>query len=320
MGVRTKGLTGDMTRADYDQGITYFGVQGTGPELADKMIGEVWVQYKVAFKTHRTYTGLGQNIPNTVKYNDFHNNARIQMGTGGVEKLAALFDFNSATTINCDYNNIQFKSTVTDLIGHHTQLPPLPGSSAYSFQYAYGKKLKLTFPSSLRGDYEIKLDIYGHDLAGDGQSVEESGDQSISSAMWDASEFYPVLTGTAELNFDIVKPVYEAGTEQTTNRPSQIAIKQEPMQLDMNRAGMHMKYHIHLGQAISQEDNSVELIIPIFWTSDPGETSLLNAMQHESQGPYIDFTKLEITQYNAQQRLLKAGFPYTTLAGVHVAP
>jgi hypothetical protein len=304
--VRTKGLTGNADKADYDLGRTSFGIFGTGANLADRMIGELWVQYKVHFKNHRMYSMLGYNIPQKLSTRNIRtaivpNSNTFTPPDGYAEiPVASLTDETLLKWWNpmrqCDFNNMDVE--LVPSIGINQQL-----SSSSNYAYAHGWNLTFTFPSNLRGDYEIELHLHSPaaSLAGNPTAT---GSASADSSLVPVTLPLPITTGTALLNHDI--PTQDFQEYETWS--------QKAMTSNFSATTSQIKFHAHLGQAVSTEENSFTVFFPLCYTTTSVtsiQQGLALAIADPSYSLVLGSNQVRISQYNACQEIGTAGFPYS---------
>jgi hypothetical protein len=311
--VRTKGLDNNSDKKDYDLGRLSFGMFGTSSDISDEMVGELWVQYKVCFKNHRMYSSLGYSIPKSILKSSWaapialsYLSAPTCVSAAATWQDTLSFQTSPTTSLltktACVYNNIDFLVAVSEPSASIANPNPLNGRYAFWF----GKYVTLTFPSSLRGDYNLKLCLTGNNLMPDGSSVNTtaSDDQGVD---LDVTTFTPLVTGTALLNYDMP----EGSGWNTSIDPPELS--QSAYKYVFALQGFQMECHLHLGQAVSTQENSVRLFIPIISSSD-NQPNLATAMQVAAANypstVYLAAASLEVTQYNAQQLKGASGFPY----------
>ena len=300
--VRTKGLTPDEEQQDYDLARVSFGLFGTNAALANQMIGELHVTYEVHFKTHRQYTMLGYNIPESITYNNFGNGITwaadgatapssvtagtdMTLGTGIWDQL---FNFNQeGISRSLCYNNISYLLTPK----LHRWIPT--GSSrTYD-----GIALEFVFPSSLKGNYEIEIELTGDRLIPNDESVE---DELVSNGhnyglVVKSPVINPTVSGTALLNYDF---------------PSERNAEQDCVNVTTGMKKWTIKCHVHLEQATSVSDNALKLLVPMVMQTTSLVTNIENYSGDGKGAPYYYSTKVSIRQYNAFQQLGQAGHPY----------
>lgn len=291
--VRTKGLTGQADKNDYDLGRFQFGMFGSGANLADQMIGELWVQYKVVFKNHRMYSMLGLNIPQSI----WKKPLALTAGPGDTNNnytaiWPQVLDFND--TNKCDFNNL-------DILMENTNTTSTPaGPSGQSFM---GIEKLITFPSNLRGDFELEIQYCGSGLLVNPASTYGAStlDTNTQRPMqyWN---YVPTLTGTVQLNqdFPISSTSIDGNTYGTSTQSSSVVLMGDSM--------VSLRYHIHLGQATSTQENTMTVFVPFYlFASSAGAIGLEN-LQQQFAG-----SALVLKQYNACQLIGSSGFPYSSL-------
>lgn len=290
--VRTKGLTGSADKNDYDLGRFQFGMFGTGANLADQMIGELWVQYKVVFKNHRMYSMLGLNIPQSIWKKNLSLTAGPGVSNDNYETIWPQV-FNDIKTSPCDFNNIDIliePTTVTSVL-----------KSTNSSQSFLGQEYQVTFPSNLRGDFELEFICCGNNLLNNKASSFGAGTNDNSAYLVDNWSYSPTLTGTVQLNKDM--PISSHGASSTE-------FQEQSSELLAFTTGIGMiKYHIHLGQATSTQENSMTVFFP-FYVEDAASGRLA---VEEVEAQLFYGSSVSIKQYNACQLIGSTGYPYSSL-------
>lgn len=296
--VRTKGLTGKQDLEDYDLGRFQFGLFGTGTNLQDQMIGELWVQYRVIFKNHRMYSMLGNNIPQSLWRKV--NNPEINWGVpddSSRTKLAEVTEsFNLENLVACDYNNIH--PLVTSVQGTTSVSY---GSSTYG---VIGSYVTFTFSSNLRGDYEIELMALGTLLPSTAAQAGNISQDNSSVLVISFPE--PTVTGTCQLNYDLQLPT---GNYLESSGAEKTSLDQAAQQLVLGESTVLVKAHVHLGQAVSTIDNSVTIFFP--WYLGVNGVDVYASYDSESNTATLQASSITIRQYNAYQSFGTKGFPYT---------
>jgi hypothetical protein len=309
--VRTKGLPNNVDKKDYDLGRMSFGMFGTSTDIADKMVGELWVQYRVSFKNHRMYTSLGYGIPTTILKNVWPVPQRLWTE---MTETATVTDQDWNNTLNfkdsyllkkCVYNNIDFDASVSTLQVVNPDIATVNEETALS--YVWCKVVKLIFPSSLRGDYEISLNITGDNFIPSNESITTTENTAVTQRYLQESNFIPLVTGTAQLNYDIAEggPYIDSNTMPKDESAFVYAI---------NSNRISLKCHLHLGQAVSTQVNSVSLLVPVTASHLSHDTfilALLAANDTYSDDIRVTSACLSVSQYNAQQQKGVSGFEYT---------
>lgn len=290
--VRTKGLTGQADKNDYDLGRFQFGMFGSGANLADQMIGELWVQYKVVFKNHRMYSMLGLNIPQSI----WRKPLALTAGPGNTDnnyseiwpQVLAFDDTNK-----CDFNNL-------DILLENTDVTSIQ-SATTSFM---GVEKLITFPSNLRGDFELEIQYCGTGLlvnpaSSYGASPLYSTTTQKPMQYWN---YVPTLTGTVQLNYDfpISSTTDNSITASSSDQSSDVILMSDSM--------VSLRYHVHLGQATSTQENTMTVFVPFYLMSSGAGVIGNEDLQQEFRG-----SALVLKQYNACQLIGSSGFPYSSL-------
>lgn len=331
--IRTKGLPVDEDKQDYDLARVSFGLFGTNTALANQMIGELHVTYEVHFKTHRQYTALGYNIPQSVRFNDFgpgNNavdglteplknwttqgsvlNAGTPSGTNTQEIWEGLFNFKrKGISRDLVYNNIDFLlecTKATNLKGDETNQGTTNATSIYDYR-ADGVDLKFTFPSNLKGNYEIEIELCGANLIQKAPNsfIDPDADGNFQPIMSRILE--PDVTGTCIVNEDF-PPSY---TNNGIDSYGQTGIK---FQFTDNKSSIRI--HIHLEQATSTEDNTMTVHLPLLiqqynpnYTVEEPENYHANLDNNSNNKSYYNSTMVSVKQYNSFQVLGTAGLEY----------
>lgn len=283
--VRTKGLTPDEEQQDYDLARVSFGMFGTNAALANEMIGELYVTYQVHFKTHRQYSMLGYNIPQSIKTNNFQGSSAGDLiwsadGSTNPDVWAQLYNFEQeGISRKLCYNNIDF-----ELIS--TQVNWTVNTIRYD-----GLELKFTFPSSLKGNYEVEVQLVGRYLIPYDTSVEPDHDEGFH---FSDSVLIPSIGGTALLNNDF---------------PSEKNNDQRSVSSVFSDKKLSVRVHVHLEQATSVEDNTLSVNIPLLRQSGViVEPNLYSSSDGNS--PEYKSTMISVMQYNAFQNIGDSGQPY----------
>ncbi len=289
--VRTRGLTPTELSAGqekYDLGRMSFGMFGSSKNLAGKMIGELWVTYKVHFKSHRQYTGLGFNIPQSIFYNNWSSGALTwpANGSSNPEDIwKTIFDY-TQTGISRElcYNNLEFE------IKSETY------NQSISTQRLDGVRLTLTFPSSLKGNYEIEISLFGMNLLFSDEVTNPDETNEPGGFTQSDANMRPSTTGTCKLNYDITSLNGQAQSCQTNS----LAARQYVI-----------RAHIHLEQATSLADNSFSIDVPLVKQvgSVHQEMSSWNG-NGGTEGQFYTSSMIKMTQYNNFQRKGAIGLPY----------
>lgn len=284
--VRTRGLTPDEDQKDYDLGRMFFGMFGTSRNLANKMIGELWVYYKVHFKTHRRYTSLGYNIPQSLYYNDFEASSAGAVtwtanGSGDNPPWKELFNFKQqGISRELCYNNLEFELERTQF-----------NLSTTSYRYD-GLNLKFTFPSSLSGNYEIEVRISGTNMLFSDESTDPDAADSKQGSRFSKDIINPTVEGTCLLNNDIQYNGYQVVQINSFAERS-----------------VWMMVHVHLEQATGLESNTLSFNIPFLRQAVSGSVQPNNYVGDGDDQTYNSAT-LSMKQYNSYQHLGAQGLPY----------
>jgi hypothetical protein len=312
--VKTHGLTPDEDAGDYLLGRTSFGMFNTDEDLANKMIGELWATYEVHFKNHRQFTSLGYGIPESIFYNSFGDGSATSMaagqpgvGTEGARWLANgshdprpvwtnifTFDKEDSSRKLC-YNNIDFLIEPTAVTKNET----------VTNRKYHGVDIKLTFPSSLRGNYEVEIQLRHQN--GPPNAVGENPDIAENDGTQSSEHVIaPRTTGTCILNYDW--PTIRENTAPIAGGNFQL-ISKTSCDTCMSAIKSVIRCHIHLEQATATVDNSVTLFMPmcVVATSASNDPTGFNA-----SGPVVYYlgTKVSVKQYNSFQKLGTEGLEF----------
>lgn len=240
--VRTKGLEPDEEQQDYDLARVSFGMFGTNKALANQMIGELYVTYQVHFKTHRQYSMLGYNIPQTIKYNNFKGSDAGQLewtangSTAPTTLWNQLFDFTQeGISRKLCYNNIDFLLSSTIISWN---------DDAETWRYD-GLSLEFTFPSALKGNYEIEINLVGQRLIPDDEVMDPDLDGGVH---WSDQQLDPSVLGTCLVNKDF---------------PSEQDNDQKGTSATFSARKAVIRAHIHLEQATSAQENVFKIRLPL---------------------------------------------------------
>lgn len=311
--VKTHGLTPDEDAGDYLLGRTSFGMFNTDEDLANKMIGELWATYEVHFKNHRQFTSLGYGIPQSIYYNTFGDGSSGSLaagqpgvGTAGAEWLINgshdprpvwenifTFDKEDSSRKLC-YNNIDFLITPAAVTKTVTAVN----------KKLHGVDVKLTFPSSLRGNYEIELQV--RHQGGPPNALSENpdiGDNNVIPGSLDV--IAPRVTGTCILNEDW--PIIR---ENNTNGVTSdvLALIKSSCDICMSTVKSVIRCHIHLEQATATIDNTLTLFVPFFVVATTGNDN--PSVENTGGSIYYTGTKVSVTQYNSFQKLGTEGLQF----------
>jgi hypothetical protein len=264
------------------------------------MIGELWVQYKVVFKNHRMYSSLGYNIPQTLCKKRLTDSQALYTvtSTNAQENWKDILTFDSST--ESDFNNIPFVQEISTYQYNNTNW-----RTQSDWNYVNGFKLKFTFPTTLRGDFEMIITVSGSNLLPSSRATDDATDEFREGVKQLGPDVItPVVTGTALLNVDIPSvQIPRTGNEAApASQVSQVIILSNELS--------QFRCHFHLGQAVSSIDNSIEVFWPVFISEasqsdfDAAATTCMEA------DTYLGQSSLEIRQYNSNQILGSAGQPY----------
>jgi hypothetical protein len=315
--VRTRGLTPSEDVTNFDLARVSFGMFGTSVNLAEKMIGKLYVYYRVHFKTHRMYSMLGYNIPESIKYNNFAGSDDGSLtwnpdgSTDPNPNWLKIFDYSQeGVSRDLCYNNIQFLTEISSarwvystgkVYPDKDYYPNLGNDSDFIFD---GVQVKLTFPSSLKGNYEISFAVNGIRMVPDDVSTDPDGGLDRIDTKNPERVFPVSTTGTCITNYDF---------------PSIKNQSQRYIDGLLSLNGVRVSLHIHLEQATSTEDNSVTIAIPLLAQkgtvgTPPTDNSTWPPLpeDYDADGSSQDVlsSSLCVKQYNSFQQLGAAGFPY----------
>jgi hypothetical protein len=317
--VRTRGLTPAEDVTNFDLARVSFGMFGTSANLCQKMIGELWVYYRVHFKTHRQYSMLGYNIPQSIKVNNFQGSTagHLTWDAAGTNDVVAIWDslFNFYQTgISRDlcFNNIDFElSTKQSRWDTNGNINLLDDDNPDKRLLITGNELvmdgllvTITFPSTLKGNYEIELQVDGTYLIPSDSSVNPNDIMDTMGGVPPSGEkFIPVSTeGTCITNSDF---------PEINNRP------QKYVHMNLSSTKTSIRVHVHLEQATSTDDNTVTIGVPLCVqnpnTLSAGDATIFPPQPaNKSWSGDVTYrsTCINIKQYNSFQRLGPSGLPY----------
>jgi hypothetical protein len=320
--VKTHGLTPDEDAGDYLLGRTSFGMFNTDEDLANKMIGELWATYEVHFKNHRQFTSLGYGIPQSIYYNSFPAGATVAAtttaltaGAPGAGAAGAVWISNGSNDPKPIWENIfKFDKETTsrklcysniDFLIEPTAAHKLPALTGKRFD---GVNVKLTFPSSLRGNYEVELQVNHYDglpnNSGEDPDVNEKDARAGLASVID-----PQVTGTCILNYDW--PIMRESAQGLTDGTKYL-LEQSATEINLGGLRTTIRCHIHLEQATATVDNTLTLFVPMLMRdSTAGEPATLNQTSNSNQGlvQYLS-TMVSVKQYNSFQKLGTEGFEW----------
>lgn len=350
--VRTRVEIDDDQNDKYDVGRFQFGVFGTQESYANKIIGELHVTYKIILKNHRMYSFYGFSIPESVftkRYGDYgvaglqDNNvssytAPQLMTTDGLKsssypelKNLTIFKDYTLTAPRMSYSNIDVlvsNKKVDSRVGFKALgsdkcvavIAPQGLTRWATDKYSQGRAMILltpitfTFPSSLKGDFEIDVCIEGNNLA----------PMVMNSYIGSAHNLYdlelskfntlipqPRKSGNVKFNYDMISNNMQSSstlapdfgswngvtdnyddsddsiriahvTSQEAWEGNEVSTEQRQYDCQLSSSSTRVKCHIHLGVAVnSLGDNVVELWVPVCAKSVP-----INDVRYAESGEF----------------------------------
>lgn len=308
--VRTKGLLPSDDPNDYSNGRVTFGIQETSGKLADKLVGELWVTYRIHFKTHRMYSMLGYNIPQTIKVNQWElvspHDGQYSMGTmidpfndsfqdvsvaslstkcmiNGVQATTldqitfGLWDFSKSYSKEMCYNNVDFEISNGNP----------PNSSVNGNEYPWnGTDFRYYEIGDTVNNYVRKVwcqmvkFTFPSSLQGNYEIVLELNANPSNGIFPNSIATEAGLTVGRGIQFtngmmnEIAENLVETTGSVLLNKdqidPSDMSFKQSAFSCSPGQKTTIIKLHLNLQQATSQVDNTVNIPVPFFQT----ETSI----------------------------------------------
>jgi len=312
--VKTHGLTPDEDAGDYLLGRTSFGMFNTDEDLANKMIGELWATYEVHFKNHRQFTSLGYGIPESLYYNTFGDGSTQSLAAGqpGVGTAGATWSMNGSDDPRPVWENI-FKFDKEDAsrklcysnIDFLIEPTAVTKDVTATNKKYHGVDIKLTFPSSLRGNYEVEIQLRHQN--GAPNAVGENPDIAENDAGQTSEHVIaPRTTGTCILNYDW--PTIRENTHGVTGGNFQLVSKTS-CDSCMSAVKSVIRCHIHLEQATATVDNTVTLFLPIIVVATSGNANP-SAFNGGGAASHYVGTKVAVRQYNSFQKLGTEGLEF----------
>lgn len=302
--VRTQGLEEGKDLKDYDLARFSLGIFGSAASMADIPIGELWVQYKVLFKSHRQYSALGLSIPHSIMRNtDTQDLGTISTNNDYRHLALACSNFKH----DMAFNNISFK---VDRL--QNQIAQVDG------RVAYCAVIQITFSSQTSGDFKIQWRADGNNFPAWNQA---GGYAESTPSILPMEALVPTTTGILQLNHDCpVINTANAGTDDSTHMSS--------FECYHTRNGVFLETRIHTSEATSTEDNSVTLLLPVALmaiTADPGNDSVTinNFASNDFTGDVdtvVHQCSLDVQQYNAHGKFGSAGLPFLSTTYTLAAP
>jgi hypothetical protein len=297
--VRTQGLEEGKDLKDYDLARFSLGIFGSAQSMADIPIGELWVQYKVLFKSHRQYSALGLSIPHSIS----RNITQTDLGTvNSAEEYLALGYAVSNFNEDMSFNNISFK------------VERLPNVTKYlNSKAAYCASIKITFSSQTSGDYKIQWRADGTNFPS-----WNLGFNDTTPSILPMQELIPVTGGILQLNQDspVVSTVEYAHDTHQSN-----------VEIYHTRNGVFCETRIHTSEATSVEDNTVTLFLPvaIAVASDAEGAALTidnfpNLVDTATLESTVYSCSLDVQQYNAHGKFGSTGLPFNSTTYTLPAP